>query len=77
MEVTDRALVAAIIVLTGILAVRLVSPERFVTPAPPAASVHWRGQPAPAESVSDCVRYWSPGQPPCDFGPPKLVRLEP
>jgi hypothetical protein len=34
--------------------------------------------PAPAESA--CVRYWSaePYHPPCDeFGPPKLVWLEP
>jgi hypothetical protein len=81
-EAVDRALIATIDGLTGVLAVRLVSPlvspERFATtPTPPAASVDWRGQPAPADSVSACVRHWSIDDPPCDFGPPKLVRLEP
>jgi hypothetical protein len=76
-EAMDRALIVGIIALTGVLADRLVSPKRFVTPAPPAASVRWRDQPAPAESVSDCVRRWSAGQPACDFGPLKLVWLEP
>jgi hypothetical protein len=84
----DRALIAAIIVLTSILAVRLVFPETTRTAptlwaalADPATPVHRPDErtlnwPEP----SDCARYWSaePYHPLCDeFAPPKLVWLAP
>ena len=75
----DRALIAGIVALADVLAVRLVSPE--TTPATPDVSVHWpNGHTLNRPGPSDCVHHWfaEPYRPPCDeFGPPKLVWLEP